>query len=400
MQVSFKKKNFKKIILALLCNLLIVFNLVSCGWNGEDCVKKLGDEEINFSEFLLLTSLKAVSSRGSIKGDFAYDDFSFEVFKEGEIDGGAALEYIKNQVSDEMEEILIKRMAAKKLNVSLTEQEKEGIKKNGYERFKSLNSSFKASKIGISLKDCENLVLWDLLENKIGEQLYGKGKPGEIKEEDVMKFLKDKKNVMRFKFLKIPKELKKEENKEESKDKKDKEESIQEKLEKKFSVKNSKELAENMLKKINGKKKSLEDVKKELQDGLGKDIASLEEKVSYLNEKDEQSFNPDEDYKFNEGVKKFLKEMEEKKEKKKIFETDTHIYIIETLEMDDETGKKEKEKAKGIKEKEAREDFLKKIRKEFKEKIETEESKFNISVVSKQIKKVCENKVKVSQFPF
>ena len=153
MHFKTNKNSFKKIILALLCNLLIVFNLVSCGWDGVDCVKKLGDEEINFSEFLLLTSLKTVSAKSKTKGELSFEDINFETFKESEIEGSPALDYVKNQVNDEMEEILVKREAAKKLNVILTDQEKDTIKKNGYSKYKEINNSFKSSKNEIYIKN-------------------------------------------------------------------------------------------------------------------------------------------------------------------------------------------------------------------------------------------------------
>ncbi len=399
MHFCFSKSLLKKLISIVLINIAIVFNLASCGWNGEEYVKKIEGEEISFSEFLLLTSLQAVSAENNLKVGDDYGGFDFESFREGEIEGSPALDYIKDKVNDEMEEILVKRVAAKKLNVTLNKEEEETVKKNGYDKFKNLNSSFKAGKIGISLKDCENFVLWEMLEKKIGEELYGKGKPGEIKEEAVKNYAKDKKNVRRFKFLKIKKESKKEENKKEENKEKEKEESFEEKLQKKFSVKTSKELAENMLKKINENKKSLEDIQKELKEGLGEGTVSLEEKISYLNEKDEENYNFNEDANFNKDIKKFLKEMDEKKESKKIFETQTHAFIIETIDMDDDSIKNENQKIIGILQNQAQDEFLKKVKEEIKDKIDTNEHIVDASS-AKQIKKVCENKVSASQFPF
>ena len=130
MHFCFNKSLLKRLISIVFINIAIVFNLTSCGWNGEEYVKKIEGEEISFSEFLLLTSLQAVSAENNLKVGDDYGGFDFESFREGEIEGSPALDYIKDKVNDEMEEILVKRVAAKKLNVTLNKEEEETVKKN------------------------------------------------------------------------------------------------------------------------------------------------------------------------------------------------------------------------------------------------------------------------------
>ncbi len=415
------KTNFFKKIISFFCLMsLVIINFSGCSVKADEWVKRFGDEEITFSEFLLLVSLKVNDVETEVKKQLkTYDSVTFETIKETEINGVYAFDYLKDLVDKEMNKILAYRWAAKQLKISLNDQEKKALQKDGYNHYKSFNESFKAYKLGISLKACENFILWRALEYKVGEAILQKGKVGEVKPEDIKKFAKSKNTFAKYEMLKVPKNLrdlkiedpnkkkedeKKDQNKNEDEKKKEeekKQEEDQQKIKKHFGVQTGKELADKLLKKANDEKKSLADVDKEIKEGLkGLQNTHVSEEIEYVDIRpnEEKEYKTKGETELKKKIKEEIKTMNVNSVAK-IIETPSEMLIIKLKDVDDEVIQKEENKIKGILQSRNKEKYINDIQKKHEKEIETNDGCMKVSIIEKQFKEVHKNKIKMSNFP-
>lgn len=388
------KRNFlKKIILVLFLFCFFIFSFTGClNASKDNWAKKVGDSKISFPNFLLLTTLEINNVEQDVRKELkTYGDINFEDFKDATIKGGSSIEYLKGKVEEQIKKNLVKIVAAKRLNVKYSKKELNSLQKQAYEQYKAFNESFKGYKIGICLKDCEEYVRVENLEQKILEGLCGKGKSKEIKKEQILSYAKDKNKVLPYTTIIIPKSLENEKVYDEEKEKTD--ELL---LKKHFGVDNIQDLVDKFLK----EKKSLQEIEKEFVEGLKKEDFKISGNVEFLEENEKENlFSEKQDKKEKEELIKALKECNEDTTFKVVKKEGGSLQLVKLVNLKDEETEPLQEKIKGILEFKEKDQFLKSIEKEISSKIETNEEVFNDSVVEKQVKKFYKNKTAMNQFP-
>lgn len=393
MHFNCKRNFFKKTIFMLFLFCSFIFCFTGCLNNSKDWVKKIGDEKISFSNFLLLTTVKINDVEKDVRQELkTYDEINFEDFKDATVNGTSATEDLKSKVDKEIKKILINMVAAKKLNVKYTQKELNSLQKQAYDQYKYFNEGFKAYKIGISLKDCEDYVKITNLEQKIGQELFGKGKPKEIKKEQILSYAKDKTKVLPYSTLTLPKSLEKAKVYDEEK----KEQTDELFLKKHFGVEKIEDLADKFLKE--GKK--LQEIEKEFGENSKKEELKVTGGVEFLEkEQKDDLFLGKKDDKERKELIKALKEDKEEVPFKILKKQDGSLQLVKLLNLKDEETEPLQEQIKEILESKAKKDYIKSIEKAFVSKIETNEDSFNNSVVEKQVKKYYKNKTRKHQVP-
>ncbi len=418
MQFNFKKIISNKLFLMIVSFVVLLagiltFIFVKGQKDSNDWVISSNGKQISFSEYLLLisTSVEEVEKKIQKPKYGMASKMSCEDFKDADVDGTPSIQYLNDVVTDKMKKILVKEIAAEKLHVALSEEEKKQLYQTATKYFKTYNNQFKAYDIGISFEDCLRYSYWELLDKKLADFLYGPGKPQEVTEKEIEDYSQNKEKVAREQMLKLPKQLltlkEKKEEKKEQDDKKDNEEEEEKKKEdekkellikKHYKVEKLKDLAEIFSKKVNKENLTLEDVKNEIVEVFGNVLEGevLRDEITTL-QVDE---NKEQEMDGFGGENK--KELDEKKAKEfaamkvgdcKVLELGEDVYIIKREEVDEEAIKKGSPTVKGYIQEEKMENFLKPIREDvFSENTEVNDFNLNLKNSEKQIKKFFKNR--------
>lgn len=412
MQFNFKKIISNKLFLMIVSFVVLLagiltFIFVKGQKDSNDWVISSNGKQISFSEYLLLisTSVEEVEKKIQKPKYGMASKMSCEDFKDADVDGTPSIQYLNDVVTDKMKKILVKEIAAEKLHVTLSEEEKKQLYQTATKYFKTYNNQFKAYDIGISFEDCLRYSYWELLDKKLADFLYGPGKPQEVTEKEIEDYSQNKEKVAREQMLKLPKQLLTLKEKKEEKKQQDKEENNEEEDEKKellikkhYKVEKLKDLAEIFSKKVNKENLTLEDVKNEIVEVFGNvmegEVLTDEIKTLKVDEKEEQEMDG-----FGGENKK---DLDEKKAKEfaamkvgdcKVLELGEDVYIIKRGEVDEEAIKKGSPTVKGYIQEEKMENFLKPIREDvFSENTEVNDFNLNLKNSEKQIKKFFKNR--------
>lgn len=408
MQTNKDKRTFKILVsslavvgVTLFFSIFFVLPKLLSGPGEDVIVKSLDDFEINFSDFLLDTALRVSEVEKKIKKNFG-DEVTIEDLKETPINGVSAFEFVKDSVSVDLNRDLIVRAAAEKLNLVLTPQEVNNCKSQAYQTFKNLNVSINAKNVGISLASCVRLYEKNMLERKISEELCGKGKSKEVKEDEIKEFAGDKEKFAVYQIIKLPKFLEnvkvkdcKEENSEnkkdgeEKKDEKDGEELV---IEKYFGVKTIKELRDKIFNEIKNKKKSWKNIVDDLTKAFKKNIYIPKEENMFLYDGGENEENKAKEDLEKEELKNNLKTMNGNDVRKIDYERE--MSLIRKYIVNEEILENEKEAIKAKLEGNIKKQFFEEIEKENIDKIKTNENILTLDNVKKQVKKVFKYKKK------
>ncbi len=395
--------------IALFFSFFFVLPKLLSGPKEDAVVKSLDDLEVNFSDFLLDTSLKVNEVERKIKKNFG-DEVTFEDLKETPINGVSALEFIKDSVSVDLNRNLFVKAAAKKLNIVLTPQEINGIKGQAYQTFKSLNVSFNAKDIGISLDSCCRAYEINMLEQKISEELFGEGKSKEVKEDEIKKFAEDKDKFARYQIIKLPEFLetvkvkeckedvlnKKDKEEKEKKDEKDEKDGEELVIEKSFGVKTVKELRDKIFDEIKSKKKSWENIVEDLTKAFKSKIYIPKEQNMFLEDEMENEESKAKEDPERKNLKDNLKTMNGNDVRK--IDNEREISLIRKYSVNEETLKEGKDAIKTKIEGDIKKQFFEEIEKENEDKIQTNENILTLDNVKKQVKKVYKYKKKEESF--
>ncbi len=404
MLASYGKKFFEKFIAMFVILSLVVLNFAGCGSTQDEWVKRCGKDEIKFSQFLLLTTLKVKDVETAVKrSDPNIEEFTFEDMKEGLIYGNLSLQHLKDLVEEELNNWLVIKEAARRLGVSFTDQQLKSLKKAGYEQYKSCCDVYQGHKIGISLQDCFDLIRQQGLEYKVGQEIFGEGKFAEVKDKDINDFLNNRANVVKYKAIYLPESLEGAHvEKEVQKGKnKVKEKTNELKIKKHFNVNRTKDLVQLLFNKIKNGEKSFDEIEKQLTEVFKESGLTTKEDVRFFDDRydDELKNSYDlEGRKFEKNIKNTLKDMG-KDNICRVVEGKEQFCILKTLPMDENVEEQKKEKVKDILQDRAKQKYLDKVRDDIKKKIETNNSKFKQSIVDKQVKKVYRYRREQSQFP-
>lgn len=413
MQTNKDKRTFKILIfslavvgVALFFSVFFVLPKLLSGPREDVVVKSLDDFEVNFSDFLLDTALKVNEVERKIKKKFD-DEVTIEDFKEASINGVSAFEFIKDNVSADLNRDLLVRVAAKKLNLVLTPQEVNNCKSQAYQTFKNLNVSINAKDIGISSESCRNAYETNMLEQKISEELCGKGKSKEVKEDEIKEFAEDKEKFARYQIIKLPdfletvkvRDCKEKNNEENKKDEKDEKNEKDEKdgdelvIEKYFGVKTVEELRDKIFNEIKSKEKSWKNVVDDLTKAFKNKIYIKKEEnmILYDGKENKESENLE-----IKELKDNLKTMNENDVRKIDYERE--ISLIRKYPVDGETLEKQKDAIKAKLEDDIKKQFFEEIEKENMDRIQTNENVLTLDNISKQVKKVYKYKKKEESF--
>lgn len=394
--------------LALFFSIFFVLPKLLSGPEENVCVKSLDGEELNFSDFLLATTLKVNEAEGEIQRNFG-DELTFDDLKESQIKGMSAIEYIKDTAASDLNHYLILSAAAKKkLNLAhpFTKEEYDGIKGQAYQMYKSFNINFNASNIGISKSAFENYIKYKALEQKILKELFGEGKSKEVKDEEMKNFAKDKNKFCKYQIIKLSKSMEnlkvkdcKKEDKKEGEDKKDKEKKKEDDkdaeeliLEKVYGVKTVDELANKLFDSLKNKKLSWGDLIKKFNENFGtkSNFYVENENTMFLDSENESQDFMDSKEK-RDAKKNEIKSLKENEFKIVNLSGEKCLLIrlpINEKILDGEEGKNIKEKIKKKIEDVRKKQFFDEVEKENIEKIETDDNILNSDNTRKQLKKV------------
>ena len=439
-----KRKGFLKRFISFFVALgFIVINFSGClsGVSKETPVLTLNDCVVNFEDYLLVDTLKYAEFENKLRSSNKdIKEVILSDLDDKAIEESKSINYYRFINDEEIKNMLYVYEAAKKLGIKLSAAEEQQIAQQAISKLKELNLQYGASENGISIKSCEKYVRYQTLNSRIGPALYGKGKEKEVKEEDILNYGRDRNKVAKYKLIPFTKkfetlklkdckddkkekeeeknedETEEEKKQREEKEKKEKEKQDKEQdelaIEKHFKVKTVKELSKNFLDSIKKGELGFSEIETKLSEAFKKNYhPSNSEYMYFEKEKGEKEQDFMRDSKKDEKIKEKLKRMEDGD--CTIFEFNSELYMLKRFSVEEDLKEKKdqeeedekdqknkfnskpeemlKKEIKGRLERQRKNEYMDKIIKENKEKIENNEEKFNDKNKDKIIRKQTKN---------